>query len=98
MYNVHAEMGLLAETMKVTVESDMKELDLFDKSERTIAILGDRWWPPAAEQEQDKKPKPFPRKKWNQRSARLTIGGVYIRGRNGASSLKAMGGRCWSHY
>ena len=34
-------------------EIDMGEFDTLDSSEKTIAILGGRWWPPVAKQEGD---------------------------------------------
>ena len=35
-------------------ESDMEKFGTLDSSEKTIAILGDRWWPPTAKQEEAK--------------------------------------------
>ena len=35
-------------------ECEMEELDTLDSSEKTSAILGDRWWPQAAKQEGDR--------------------------------------------
>ena len=32
----------------------MEEFDTLDISEKTIAVLGDRWWPHAAKQEGDR--------------------------------------------
>ena len=45
----------LAKEMREVDECDrMGEFDTLDGSERTIAILGDGWWPQAAKQEGDK--------------------------------------------
>ena len=35
-------------------ECDMEEFSTLESSEKTIAILGDRWWPQKAKQEGDK--------------------------------------------
>ena len=32
----------------------MEKFDTLDSSEKTIAVLGDRWWPQTAKQEGDK--------------------------------------------
>ena len=34
-------------------ECDMEEFSTLESSEKTIAILGDRWWPQKAKQEGD---------------------------------------------
>ena len=34
-------------------ECDMEEFGTLDSSEKTVAILGDGWWPQAARQEGD---------------------------------------------
>ena len=39
--------------MRETDERDMEELGTLDSSEKTIAILGDGWWPQAAKQGRD---------------------------------------------
>ena len=48
------ERDVLGEEMRVIDECDMEEFDTLDSSERTIATLGDGWWPQAAKQEGDK--------------------------------------------
>ena len=45
------------EEMRKLDECDMEEFVRQDSSEKTIAILGDRWWPHAAKQEGDTKSK-----------------------------------------
>ena len=35
-------------------ECDMEEFHTLESSEKTIAVVGDRWWPQAAKQEGDK--------------------------------------------
>ena len=78
------------EEMREIDECDMEEFDTLDNSEKTIAILGDRWKPQVAKQEGVRLAKSFyqvcvPRK---QRNERPTVGGVSIRNRNGAPSRK----------
>ena len=46
----------------------MEEYDTLDNSEKTIAILGDRWWPQAAKQEGDKKDQKVSCNIWKQRN------------------------------
>ena len=66
----------------------MEEFDRLDRSEKTMAILGDRWWPQAAGQEGDKISKKRLCIVWKQRNERSIVGGVSIRSRNGAPSRK----------
>ena len=40
--------------MRKVDECDMERFGTLDSSEKTIAILGDRWWPQTAKQEGDK--------------------------------------------
>ena len=79
---------------RYTVEEEMREIEECDveeffvhqnSSEKTIAMLGDRWWPQAAKPEGDKNR----RKKcnvWKQSNERPTIRDVSTRNRNGAPS------------
>ena len=46
--------------MREIDECDMEEFSTLESSEKTIAVLGDRWWPQAAIQEGDKNIKMFP--------------------------------------
>ena len=66
----------------------MEEFDTLDSSDKTIPILGDRWWPQAAKQKGDKVSKKFLCKIWKQRNERLNVGGVSVRSRSGAPSRK----------
>ena len=45
------ERDVLEEMREVVGECDMEEFGTLDSSEKTITILGDRWWPQAAKQE-----------------------------------------------
>ena len=53
-----------------------------------IAILGDRWWPQAGNQDGDTISKQFLVSIWKKRNERPNVGGVAIRSRNGAPSRK----------
>ena len=71
-------------------ECDMGKFGTPDGSEKTIAILGDRWWPQTAKQEGDKTNRTFlckymGKKKTNKRPH---VGGVSIRSRSGAPVRK----------
>ena len=44
---------MFEEEMREIDECDMEEFDTLDSSEKTIAIVGDRWWPQAVKQEED---------------------------------------------
>ena len=79
---------MLEEEMRKIDECDMEEFYTLDSSEKTIAILGDRWWPQEAKQEGDKISKTFLCNIWKQRNERPIVGGVSIRSRNGAPSRK----------
>ena len=48
------ERDVLEEKLREVDEYDMEEFNKLDSSERTIAILGERWWPQAAKQEREK--------------------------------------------
>ena len=73
---------MLEEEMREIDGCDVEEFDTLDSSEKTIAILGDRWWPQAAEQEGDK----IGRSSYlvcnlrKQRDERPNVGGVSITG------------------
>ena len=53
------ERDVLEEEMREIDECNMEEFDTLDSGEKTIAILGDRWWPQAAKQEEDMSSKTF---------------------------------------
>ena len=67
-------------------ECVMEKFGTLDSSEKTIAILGDRWWSQTAEQEGDKISKKFLCNTWKKRNERPIVGGVSIWNRNGAPS------------
>ena len=58
----------MLEKMKKMAEYDIHEFGTLDSSERTIAILGDRWWPQTAKQEGDKISKTFLCNIWTKRT------------------------------
>ena len=66
----------------------MEEFGTLESSEKTIAMLGDRWWPQAAKQEGDMISKKNLCDRWKQRNERPIVGGGSIRSRNGAPSRK----------
>ena len=72
----------------------MRKLDvshgrgILQSSEKTIAILGDRWWPQPKKQDGDRISKQFICSIWKKRNERPNVGGVSITSRNGAPSRK----------
>ena len=48
------ERDVLEGEMRDLDKSGMKSFDALDSREKTIAILGDRWWPQTAKQDGDK--------------------------------------------
>ena len=58
------------EEMRKIGECGMEKFGALDSSEKTIAILGDRWWPQKAKQETDKISKKFLWNTWKKRSER----------------------------
>ena len=69
---------------------DMEEFGRLESSEKTIAILGDRWWPQTAKQDGNRISKQFLCSIyiWKNRNERPNVRGVSIRSRNGAPSRK----------
>ena len=57
----------MLEKMKKMAEYDIDEFGTLDSSERTIAILGYRWWPQTPKQEANTRSKKFPCSTWLQR-------------------------------
>ena len=55
---------MLKEQMNKLNECAMGKLGTLDSSERTIAILGDRWWPQTAKLVGSKMSKKFPCNIW----------------------------------
>ena len=74
--------------MREVKEGGMNLFDALDNRGKTIAILGDRWWPQTAKQDGDKICKRFLCNVWKKRNERLNVEGVSIRSRNGAPSRK----------
>ena len=61
-------------------ECDMDKFGTLDSNEeRSIAILGDRWWPQTAKQQGDKMSKKFLCNLLKKRHDRPTVGAVSIR-------------------
>ena len=66
----------------------MEEFGRKESSEKTIAILGDRWWPHTAKQDGDRISKQFLCNIQKKRNERPNVGGVSIRSRNDSPSRK----------
>ena len=64
--------------MRIIGECDMEKFGaLVIDTEKTIAILGDRWWPQTAKQQGDKISKKFLCNIWEKKhSERPNVGGV----------------------
>ena len=82
------ERDVLEGEMRDLDNSGMKSFDALDSREKTIAILGDRWWPQTAKQDGDKICRKFLCNVWKKRNEYLAVGGVSVRRRNGAPSRK----------
>ena len=82
------ERDALEEEMRKADVCDVKELGRLESSEKTIAILGDRWWPQTSKQDGHSLSKQFPCSIWKKCNERPNVGGVSIRSRNGAPSQK----------
>ena len=69
---------------------DMEEAGRLESSEKTIAILGDRWWPQTAKQDGDRISQTFLCSIWKKRNGRPNFRSVSTRSRNrnGAPSRK----------
>ena len=68
---------VLEEEVREIDERDMEEFGTLDSGEKTVAILGDKWWPQAAKQEEGvKTSKTFLCNIWKQRNERPTVGSV----------------------
>ena len=65
---------------------DMEESGRLESSEETVDILGDRWWPQTAKQDEDRMSKQLLCSLWKKRNERPNVGGASIRIRNGARS------------
>ena len=67
-----------------------------ESSEKTVAILGDKWWPQTAKHDDDRISKHFLCSMWKRRSERRNVGDVSIGSRNSALRLEGMRGQ-WSN-
>ena len=67
---------------------EMEDFGRLETSEKTIAILGNRWWPQTAKQDGDRTSKQFLCNIWKKGHERPNVGGVSIRNRNVAPSRK----------
>ena len=85
---------LLEEGMRKLNVCDVEELGRLESNDKTIAILGDRWWPQTAKQDRDRISKQFLCSIWKKRNERLNVGGVSIRSLRSVS--KGMRGQ-WSN-
>ena len=61
----------------------MEEFGRLESSEKTIAILGGRWWPQTAKQDGDRIRHQFLCSIWKKRNERPKVVGVSIRSKNG---------------
>ena len=77
------ERDALEEEMRKLDACGMEEFGRLESSEKTIAILGDRWWPRTAKQDGGRISKQLI---WKKRNERSNVGGVSIRDENGAPS------------
>ena len=85
---IYTEQRDALEEMRKLDVCDMKEFDRLESSKKTIAILGDGWWPQMAKQDGDSISKQFLHDIWKKRNERPNVGGVSIMSRNGAPSRK----------
>lgn len=74
---------MLEEEMREVNEEGMKSFDALDSREKTMTILGDRWWPLTRCTCQI-----FLCNIRTRRNERLNVGGVSMRSKNGAPSQK----------
>ena len=59
-------------------KSGMKLFDALDSREKTIAILGGRWWPQTAKKDGDKICRRSFCSVWKKRNVYLAVGGVSV--------------------
>ena len=85
---MYKEIRDALEEMRKICACDMEESGRLESSEKTIAILGDRWWPQTAKKDGDRISKQFLCSIWKNRNGRPNVGGVSMRSRNGAPSPK----------
>ena len=82
------ERDAVEEGMRKLDVCDMEEFCRLEGSEKTIAILGDRWWPQTAKQDGDRISKQFLCSMWKKSNWHPNVGGVSNRSRNDAPSRK----------
>ena len=80
------ERDVLQDEMRKSDVRDMEVFGRLESNEKTIAILGHRWWPQTAKPDRDRISKQFLCNIWKTRNERPDVGGVPIRSRNGAPS------------
>ena len=85
---IYKEERDVSEEMRKIDECDMEKFGTLDGSEKTIATLGDRWWPQTAKQEGDEMSKNLLCNICKKRYDRPNVGGVSIRSRNGTPYRK----------
>ena len=78
----------MLEEMRKLDKCGMEEFGRLESSEKTVAILGDIWWPQTVKQDGDRRSKQFICNIWKTRNERPNVGGVSIRSRKGAPSRK----------
>ena len=71
---------MLEGEMRDVNEGGMESLDALDSREKTIAVLGDRWWPQTAKQDGDKICRRFFCSVSKKRNEYLVVGGVSLLG------------------
>ena len=71
------EQDVLEEEMWKLDVCDMEEFGRLESSKKTIAILGDRWWPQTVKQDGDRISKQFLCNTWKNRNERPNVGGLY---------------------
>ena len=67
----------MLEEMRKIDECGTEKFGTLGSSDKTTAILGDRWWPQTAKQEGDNISEKFLCNVWTQRNERPNVGGVY---------------------
>ena len=78
----------MLEEMRKLAECGMEEFGRLQSSEKTIVIIGDRWWAQTVKQHGDRTSNQFLCNTWKKRYELPNVGGVSIRSRNGAPSRK----------
>ena len=74
--------------MRKVGEYDMDNCGTLCSRVKTIALLGDRWWPQTGRQEGDKRSHKFLSNIWKKGNERANVGGVSVGSSDGAASRK----------